>query len=239
MRQPRCRCPRCLPQTTTAAKQKELTDAAMAALDSAKIAGSWSAVKDASAHLTTSASSGSWSAVKDASLRLGRTASSAGLAKVASLIAETASRGVAGGGGEQPARQIPVLEQQQPQPAPEPAAAQGQAQRLRQIPVIDLASLDQQAAAVAAGAAAGAAAGQPGGVACPPAAAQQAPEQVQAGEVVVPCFDAQMADAAAAQQAASGSGSGDALASAGGSGGGSGGSPGNPEHLYPPGRIIW
>ena len=120
-------------QTTTAAKQKELqkelTDAAAAALSSGKIAGSWSAVRQAST-------------------RIGRTASSAGLAKVATLIAETASRGVLGAGqqqAEQPPRQVPVIQQQAQQAqqqAPQQQALQQQGPR--EIPVINLAPPMQQ-----------------------------------------------------------------------------------------------
>ena len=231
-------------QNTTVAKQKELSDAATAALTSRKIAGSWSAVRDASTRLT-------------------KTASSAGLGRVASLIAETASRGVLGTGQqaqEQP-RQIPVIEQQAGQPPLDQRQQQQQQphpeeeqQGPRQIPVIEMVAPAQQqpaphahapaaeqqsgaaaaaeavAVAVGTGAAAAAATAEQRGPAG--ASAQQEPQQNVGYDAVLASagMDAQLADAAMAQQAAAAPAG--PLAAAGN------GIAGSPEHLYPPGMAC-
>ena len=182
---------------------KELTEAlgpAAAALGSGKIAGSWSAVKDAS-------------------VRLGRSASNAGLAKVASLIAETGIRGPQ----QQPGgRLVPVIEQAAAAPQAPPPGPQQAGGGPRQIPVIDLAQDAAQQAQQAQ---------------------QQEVQQVAAAQgsglepdvlASSPPFDAPMADAAVAQEAVAGQA---AAATPGTTAAGGVGN--NPEHLYPPGRIIW
>lgn len=231
-------------QNTTVAKQKELSDAATAALTSRKIAGSWSAVRDASTRLT-------------------KTASSAGLGRVASLIAETASRGVLGMGQqaqEQP-RQIPVIEQQAGQPPLDQRQQQqqqphpeGEHQGPRQIPVIEMvaparqqpaahawapaaeqqmgaaAAAEAAAVAVGTGAAAAAATAEQRGPAVAPAQQEQQQHNVGYDAVLVSAgMDAQLAEAAMAQQAAAAPAG--TLVAAGN------GAASSPEHLYPPGMA--
>ncbi len=236
-------------QNTTAAKQKELSDAAAAALTSGKIVGSWSAVREASTRLTKMSS-----------------ASSAGLNRVASLIAETASRGVLGATQqtqEQP-RQIPVIEQQEGQPPLEQQQQQQQQphhdeqQGPRQIPVIELAAPTQQqqqqqqgahpqvpqgplrsgAAAAPAGAGLeglGTEAAETAAAAVGTGAAAAAAAEWGDYVTVLPSagMDAPLAEAAMAQQAAAASQATPAWSVA--TAGGGNVATGSPEHLYPPG----
>ncbi|PSC76092.1 Sn1-specific diacylglycerol lipase beta [Micractinium conductrix] len=232
------------------AKQGELSDAAAAAIAAspAKIAGSWTAVKQASQNLRHSASS------------------SRGLSRIASLVAEVGARGsaaVAAQAAQQAARQIPMLQQQEP--AAEEAAPplqQQQQQSPRPIPVIDLsqqqaaadelASRATEQAAVAAAQAQRAADEQAAATQQQQAeqqqqqrAEQQAAQELAAHQrqlqaqqhtdVVVPLgeFDGTLAETAMAQEAAADRPAGSIEAEGGTS------SLGDPEHLYPPGRIIW
>ena len=234
-------------QNKGVAKQGELSDAAAAAIAAspAKIAGSWTAVKQASQNLRHSASS------------------SRGLSRIASLVAEVGARGsaaVAAQAAQQAARQIPMLQQQEP--AAEEAAPplqQQQQQSPRPIPVIDLsqqqaaadelASRATEQAAVAAAQAQRAADEQAAATQQQQAeqqqqqrAEQQAAQELAAHQrqlqaqqhtdVVVPLgeFDGTLAETAMAQEAAADRPAGSIEAEGGTS------SLGDPEHLYPPGE---
>ncbi|KAL4425884.1 hypothetical protein ABPG75_009900 [Micractinium tetrahymenae] len=210
--------------------------------------------QEITAVLNSSKIAGSWRAVKEASQRLSKSTSGAGLTRIASLVAPPLANAGQAQQQQQQAMQIPVIEQRQPAQPQRRGAAQQAGQAPRQIPVLDLsrpgqAQQAQQAAATAAAlsAAATAAAEQQREQGHSQEALekeqqqqqqQQQVEQQGSDDIAMPlaATDGAAVESAIAQEAAAAG-----WPVAGGASGGSSGAqgPGNPELLYPPGRIIW
>ena len=258
-------CPR-LPavQSQGRAKQAELSEAAAAAAaavtSAARVGGSWAAVKEASAQLGRSASSAGLARLVSAGGRGQPPRQVPVLVQPAAAAAQPAWQQRL----KQPhvPHQIPVIDlgeqqqeqqqqqqqqQQQEQQAAAPVGGDGAEQLSQVLPAADAAGLEGFFAADA-----GQGQGPTAGAAAPPPAPQQqqaaAAEQQPAGkrqrqDDLLPhvCeFDAWMAEAAVAQQAAALQATPPAGPPARGdtggeTGGENGGGPGNPELLFPPG----